>query len=894
MLRFFAFLLALLASAGQAGAANDGRAGGPMGVSGAILPVDAARLAGVTPVAAHSVFRAMSANYDGPLFKVTRMSDGTTHTVYPVAPGGLVNMADLQSFCSGTTCYFKMLCDQIQGVCTASNDNSLSFGRTVTISQASPGIVTSVLHDSMNSGNPMFLETTGTLPGGLSPDAQYYAASATNSGSGATPVTWNLATSINGSGINTTSAGSGTQTAYTGPALAYSNFPNGTKIPVIATMKYQPGRNRASVVNLPIAANGYPLMVYALFGSGQNSVCCGTYGLMENAIGDTGSGRMFAPGISTGAEGGPCAGTGPWFMVDMENGVFCTDGGLFTMASATTNGTTLNIRSGQIPQGMITGLLITDTTNPSSIPAGTLVNAFNQSGNTITVCVPPGVPPACTGGGTVTVASGDVLQVGYPQPTLVGGFIDGYASNDGRGSNSAQFKLWVGDEAHQWLTNYANQIPSGHYEQFVTPGLSLGEGGDSSASAVQFYEGMLTHGVISDQLVQLIHDNLLQTEWQGNVRKGATYYNFTNGSITGSTLPTGWSFARAACSGTGAPSNCVTDGLYTDAAGRTPNYYTTNTPIINSNGLGLFTQHVNYVGGSQGGSDCNQEPTACFGSTGHTAFTTGSLGTGYDYVLVCNGTGSVTSTAGTATGSGFGTLSCNSGTFQQIHLTGAGTVTLSTSGTINWIDLQDQTNATGKNGAKPHIYCPSTATPPCTAQTDKMSMGSTSTSSEWTTLEGYPNTVVFEHNIQALDNLHMSNQWGPLVGTSAGSNPVLTGSLNSTHYYIYNNSAGDTAYINTTPEINATHRTGFTFGPGMYSISHDSGQQTIIGTLFNGPDLGSVHIGDAELSGVTHYLGFDQWVNGACNCFVRKAAFYPYFLGRWELNNKTASGAALP
>jgi hypothetical protein len=51
---------------------------------------------------------------------------------------------------------------------------------------------------------------------------------------------------------------------------------------------------------------------------------------------------------------------------------------------------------------------------------------------------------------------------------------------------------------------------------------------------------------------------------------------------------------------------------------------------------------------------------------------------------------------------------------------------------------------------------------------------------------------------------------------------------------------------------------------------------------------------DAYPSGLNHYLGYDHWVNGACNCYIRKAAFYPYYLGRWELNAKTTLGARLP
>jgi hypothetical protein len=68
--------------------------------------------------------------------------------------------------------------------------------------------------------------------------------------------------------------------------------------------------------------------------------------------------------------------------------------------------------------------------------------------------------------------------------------------------------------------------------------------------------------------------------------------------------------------------------------------------------------------------------------------TTGSLATG-TYVLFGNGSGTLTGAAGTATGSGFGTISTLQGNFQTITITGAGTVTITKSGTVNWFDLQN-------------------------------------------------------------------------------------------------------------------------------------------------------------------------------------------------------------
>ncbi len=917
-MRKYLVALVLTALAAQGAAAASYAAHVPaVAVLGGSLPVDVARAYGANPVWAHSLFRAMSANYNGPLFVVWRQSDGTAHTVYPVAPGGFVNMTDLQAFCSGTSCYYRMICDQIAGTCTANGDNSLTFGRAVSITQASPAVFKTTqsgtaICDAANAANPFYLETTGTLPTGLSPDTIYYIASVSNNHTCATPnpaVTWQASSTVGGAGIATTSAGSGTHTAWIGAVVTYSHLPNGMKIPVYSSTKAQPARNRANTVNLPNPGPGYPISVYGLFGTSTFSTCCGTYGLAETVTKNSSSGAdgaMFSMGLVAGTafEGAPCPGTGPWLGNDLENGVYCSDGGKYTMASTTTAGTVLHITSGQVPAACIVNqtnpalnVPIIDITNPASIPAGTTVTACSSVGNTITVST------------NVTVASGDVLYVGNPSPTVTAGFLDAYSSTDGQGNNHALFQQWIGGENAPYAINYANQIPNNRFEGARSYGLTLGEGGDASDAPAQWYEGMGTRGALSAAAIQAIHANLLKTEWQGQTRTGATAYDFTNGSITGGaspSLPAGWSFTRAACSGTGVPSNCYTDALYTDAAGRTPNYFSTNQAVINSNGVMLMTQHANYVGGANAGSDCNQQPTSCLGSSGHTSFTTVSLGTGNNYVLLCNGTGSVTSAAGTAVGSGFGTYNCGS-TPQVIHLTTGGTITLTTStdntttpGAFNWIDLQDQSNASGAAGAKNHIYCASTSTPPCTAQTDKLSIGSSSTSKEFTTLESYPNTVVIEHKNIALDNLHLGNKWGALIGTSASAPPILAGVIDVGlgAYSVYApHSSTNSSNIATAPSVGATHRLGYTFGQMMQSIAYD-GLNTLNATnpqTYGGINTAFTHFFDYALpTGVTHYLGFDAWVNGACDCFISKAAFYPYYLGRYELNMKSSAGAPLP
>jgi hypothetical protein len=73
-----------------------------------------------------------------------------------------------------------------------------------TISNASPGVVTSVAHGLLN-GDAIQLTTTGGLPTGLSTGTTYYVVSKAND-------TFQLSATVGGSSINTSSAGSGVHT----------------------------------------------------------------------------------------------------------------------------------------------------------------------------------------------------------------------------------------------------------------------------------------------------------------------------------------------------------------------------------------------------------------------------------------------------------------------------------------------------------------------------------------------------------------------------------------------------------------------------------------------------------------------------------------------------------
>ncbi|HEV2374591.1 MAG TPA: arabinofuranosidase catalytic domain-containing protein [Streptosporangiaceae bacterium] len=69
--------------------------------------------AGGTPcAAAYSTVRALFAAYDGPLYQVTRASDGATMDVGPLAAGGYANASAQDQFCNDTTCTITKVYDQ--------------------------------------------------------------------------------------------------------------------------------------------------------------------------------------------------------------------------------------------------------------------------------------------------------------------------------------------------------------------------------------------------------------------------------------------------------------------------------------------------------------------------------------------------------------------------------------------------------------------------------------------------------------------------------------------------------------------------------------------------------------------------------------------------------------
>ena len=83
-----------------------------VGLGGQARPCDIYAAGGTPCVAAYSTTRALLRAYDGPLYQVTRASDGTAAEIRVTSPGGFANAAAQNAFCAGTVCTITRLYDQ--------------------------------------------------------------------------------------------------------------------------------------------------------------------------------------------------------------------------------------------------------------------------------------------------------------------------------------------------------------------------------------------------------------------------------------------------------------------------------------------------------------------------------------------------------------------------------------------------------------------------------------------------------------------------------------------------------------------------------------------------------------------------------------------------------------
>src|SRR5215469_14999925 len=105
---------AVLAVAGLAGTAvaAGSSAASAASAPGAARPCDIYAAGGTPCVAAYSTVRALYLGYRGPLYRVTRVSDGTSTDIGVQWPSGYANAAAQTAFCAGTVCTITRLYDQ--------------------------------------------------------------------------------------------------------------------------------------------------------------------------------------------------------------------------------------------------------------------------------------------------------------------------------------------------------------------------------------------------------------------------------------------------------------------------------------------------------------------------------------------------------------------------------------------------------------------------------------------------------------------------------------------------------------------------------------------------------------------------------------------------------------
>lgn len=75
-------------------------------------PCDIYQSAGNPCVAAHSMVRALYADFSGALYSVVRSSDNTTRNISVAAPGGTAASAAQDAFCAGVPCVVEKIFDQ--------------------------------------------------------------------------------------------------------------------------------------------------------------------------------------------------------------------------------------------------------------------------------------------------------------------------------------------------------------------------------------------------------------------------------------------------------------------------------------------------------------------------------------------------------------------------------------------------------------------------------------------------------------------------------------------------------------------------------------------------------------------------------------------------------------
>lgn len=329
-------------------------------------------------------------------------------------------------------------------------------------------------------------------------------------------------------------------------------------------------------------------------------------------------------------------------------------------------------------------------------------------------------------------------------------------------------------------------------------------------------------------------------------QSGAFYWSF----VKQAALPPSWAITRASC--TGSVSACTTNAQYNDAAGANYTTYAANSPIFTGSGAGIFEGRTNYL----------------FPSETPTTTISGSIPLGY-YVLMCNGSGSVTSSALTGVATGLGALTCSS-TYQTVQVTTAGTFTFTVSGTVNWFDFQGPCNyANSACGPTPHIV---TTTGTSTRPSDVIKVGSAQAA-----LLGIRNSsIVIEYYSTSSS---VTNQMLILGGSVTGTyilSPIDAN--NSSKCTSANQNVANLGTSGSNQAILTLNRVAATVNPGNYAISCNGTASTN-------------SAGTNVPTSIAYYLGSGN-IAYFCNCWVSQIKIWPFVLPNTLLQQYSSAGAA--
>ncbi len=190
-------------------------------------------------------------------------------------------------------------------------------------------------------------------------------------------------------------------TASSQPVVQYWSLVNGMQLPMAVTVSQQYLRNRNKTSKIPVGAASQT-EYFVIHGKFFNAKCCWDYGNMEAQVKSDGVATMSALNFGTSDNGfaSPGAGSGPWFMVDYESGVYAGPNRIGVV----------NPGSPSITYDIVTGLSKTNGTTSwvlkvGDASKGALTTAWNGA-------LPKGYSPLRQEGGLSLGEGGDGSKLG--------------------------------------------------------------------------------------------------------------------------------------------------------------------------------------------------------------------------------------------------------------------------------------------------------------------------------------------------------------------------------------------------------------------------------------------------------------------------------------------------